>query len=173
MNLKETIRTVPNWPVEGVMFRDITTLLSNPEAFKQACDELYERYKDMKVDKVAGIDARGFIFGAVLAYKLGVAFIPVRKPGKLPYKCVEEEYEKEYGKDKICMHEDAISKGDKILLIDDLIATGGTAKAAANLIEKMRGEVVECAFLIGLPDLKGIELLKKYKVFTMMDFEGE
>ena len=173
MDLKSKIRTVPHWPVEGVMFRDITTLLQDGEAFKQACDELYKRYKNMKIDIVVGIESRGFIFGSVLAYKLGVGFVPIRKPGKLPYKTISEEYEKEYGKDKIIIHADAIKKGDKVLLVDDLIATGGTCSAAVRLIEKLGGELVECAFLIDLPDLKGRDKLKGYKVFTMMAFEGE
>ena len=151
MDLKSKIRTVPHWPVEGVMFRDITTLLQDGEAFKHACNEMYKRYKDMKIDVVVGIESRGFVFGSVLAYLLGVGFVPVRKPGKLPYKTVSEEYEKEYGKDKIIMHSDSIKKGQKVLLVDDLIATGGTAAAAARLIEKLGGEVIECAFLIDLP----------------------
>jgi len=167
------VRDVPDFPKKGIMFRDITTLLQDGEAFKQACNELYNRYKNIKIDVVVGIESRGFIFGSVLAYLLGVGFVPVRKPGKLPYKTVSEEYEKEYGKDKIIMHEDSIKKGQKVLLVDDLIATGGTCSAAVRLIEKLGGEIVECAFLIDLPDLKGKEKLKGYKVFTMMEFEGE
>jgi len=173
MNIKEKIRTVPNWPIEGVMFRDITTLIQDGPAFKQVCDELYNRYKDMKIDFIVGIESRGFIFGAVLAYKLGIGFVPIRKPGKLPSKTISAEFEKEYGKDKMEIHEDAIKKGDKVLLIDDLIATGGTISAATNLIEQLGGEVVECAFIIDLPDLKGKEKIKGYKIFTMMEFEGE
>ncbi len=173
MNLKEKIRTVPHWPVEGVMFRDITTLLQDPKAFKNACDELYKRYKDEHIDVVVGIESRGFIFGAVLAYKLGVGFVLLRKPGKLPHKTTSEEFTKEYGKDKIEIHTDAIKKGDKVLLVDDLIATGGTTSAAVRLIEKLGGKIVECAFLIDLPDLKGKEKLKGYKIFSLMQFEGE
>lgn len=173
MNIKEKIRTVPHWPVEGVMFRDITTLLQDPEAFRHVCDELYGRYKDEKIDVVVGIEARGFIFGAVLAYKLGVGFVPIRKKGKLPHKTVAHTYQKEYGPDTIEVHEDAIKKGDKVLLIDDLIATGGTVDAATKLIEKLGGKIVECAFIIDLPDLKGKEKLKGYKIFTMCEFEGE
>jgi len=173
MNLKETIRTVPNWPIEGVMFRDITTLLSNGKAFKQCCDELYERYKDMNIDVIAGIESRGFIFGSALAYKLGIGFIPIRKPGKLPAETVKEEYELEYGKDAVEIHKDAIKKGDKVLVIDDLIATGGTISAAVKLVEKLGGEIVECSFIIDLPDLKGTKKLKGYKIFSMMKFEGE
>ncbi len=173
MDIKAKIRTVPHWPVEGVMFRDITTLLVDGRAFKHVCDELYNRYKDMEVDVVVGIESRGFIFGSVLAYKLGVGFVPIRKPGKLPYKTISAEFEKEYGKDKMEVHEDAIKKGDKVLLVDDLIATGGTVSAATSLIEKLGGEVVECAFIIDLPDLKGKEKLKGYKIFSMCEFEGE
>ena len=173
MDLKSKIRTVPHWPIEGVMFRDITTLLQDGPAFKQACDDLHKRYKDEKIDAVVGLESRGFIFGAVLAYKLGVSFVPIRKPGKLPSKTISAEFEKEYGKDKMEIHADAIKKGDKVLIVDDLIATGGTISAAVKLVEQLGGEVVECAFLIDLPELKGKEKIKGYKIFTMMDFEGE
>ncbi len=173
MDIKSKIRTVPHWPVKGVMFRDITTLLQEGEAFKEVCDELYERYKDRNIDVVVGLEARGFIFGSVLAYKLGVGFVPIRKPGKLPYKTVSVEYQKEYGKDKIEIHEDAIKPGAKVLIVDDLIATGGTSSAAVQLVEKVGGHVEECAFVIDLPDLKGKEKIRGYKIFTMVEFEGE
>jgi len=173
MNLKEKIRTVPHWPIEGVMFRDITTLLQDPEAFKETCDMLYNRYRDMKVEKVVAIDARGFIFGAVLAYKLNVGFVPVRKAGKLPYKTISEPYTLEYGKDIVEMHIDAIQKGERVLVVDDLIATGGTISAATKLVEKLEGEIVECVFIVELPDLNGMEKIKKYKAFTLTEFEGE
>ena len=173
MNLKDTIRTVPNWPIEGVMFRDITTLTQNPEALKKACDIFYERYKDMKLDKIVGIDARGFIFGSILAYKLGIGFIPVRKKGKLPYKTISATYSLEYGEDTVEMHVDAIKKGERVVIVDDLIATGGTMHAATRLVEQLEGEIVECAFIIDLPDLKGKEKIKNYKVFCLMEFEGE
>ncbi|MEW5908173.1 MAG: adenine phosphoribosyltransferase [Thermodesulfobacteriota bacterium] len=173
MNLKDAIRTVPHWPIEGVMFRDITTLLQNPASFKAACDQFYKRYKTMKIDKVVGIDARGFIFGAVLAYKLNVGFVPIRKKGKLPYKTVSAEYTLEYGTAIVEIHEDAIQQGDRVLIVDDLIATGGTISAATKLVEKLGGEVVECAFLIGLPELKGWEAIRGYKTFTLTEFEGE
>jgi len=173
MDLKSKIRTVPHWPIEGVMFRDITTLLQDPEAFKYCCDELYNRYKDQKIDVVVGIEARGFIFGAVLAYKLGCSFVPVRKKGKLPHKTVSHTYEKEYGPDTIEMHEDAVKKGDKVLVVDDLLATAGTSEASIKLIEKLGGEIIESAFVIDLPDLKGRERLKGYKVFSLVSFEGE
>ncbi len=173
MDLKATIRTVPNWPIEGVMFRDITTLTQNHAAFREVCDLLYERYKDMGLDKVAGIDARGFIFGSVLAYKLGVGFVPVRKKGKLPFDTVSATYSLEYGEDTVEMHVDAVARGEKVVIVDDLIATGGTMRAAAQLVEKLGGEVVECTFIIDLPDLKGKEKLEGYKVFSLMEFEGE
>lgn len=173
MNLKDKIRTVPNWPIEGVMFRDITTLLLEPEAFREACDLLYERYKDMEIDKVVAIDARGFIFGAVLAYKLNVGFVPVRKEGKLPYKTISESYTLEYGENVVEVHKDAIEKNERILVVDDLMATGGTISAATKLVEKLEGEIVECVFLVELPDLKGREKIKNYKVFTLTEFEGE
>jgi adenine phosphoribosyltransferase len=173
MDLKSKIRTVPHWPIKGVMFRDITTLLQDGEAFKECCDKLYERYKDQEIDVVVALDARGFIFGSVLAYKLGIGFVPVRKKGKLPYKTTGYTYQKEYGPDTIEIHTDAIKRGDKVLIVDDLIATGGTASAAAQLVEKLGGEIIECAFVIDLPDLKGKEKLKGYKIYTMMEFEGE
>lgn len=173
MNLKDTIRTVPHWPVHGVMFRDITTLTQNPEALRAACDLFYDRYKDQRIDKIVGIDARGFIFGAILAYKLGVGFVPVRKKGKLPYKTIQATYSLEYGEDTVEMHIDALKKGERVVIVDDLIATGGTMSAATQLVEQLGGEIVECAFIIDLPDLKGKEKLKNYKVFCLMEFEGE
>ena len=173
MNLKEKIRTVPHWPIKGVMFRDITTLLQDPAAFKETCDMLYDRYQDMEIEKVVAIDARGFIFGAVLAYKLNVGFVPVRKAGKLPYKTISESYTLEYGKSIVEMHIDAIKKGERVLVVDDLIATGGTISAATKLVEKLEGEIVECVFIVELPDLKGMDKIKKYNAFTLTEFEGE
>lgn len=173
MDLRETIRTVPNWPIEGVMFRDLTTLMQDPAAFRASCDILYERYKNMDIDKIVGIDARGFVFGAVLAYKMNVGFVPVRKKGKLPYKTITEEYTLEYGSAVVEMHQDAIKKGEKVLIVDDLIATGGTIAAAVNLVEKLGGKVIECAFIVELPDLRGREKIQKYKVFAVTEFEGD
>jgi len=173
MNLKDTIRTIPNWPIEGVMFRDITTMLQDPDAFKMACDAFYDRYKDMKIDKIAGIDARGFIFGAVLAYRLHIGFVPIRKKGKLPFKTVSAAYSLEYGENIVEIHEDAIQKGEKVLIVDDLIATGGTVYAATQLVEQLGGKVVECAFVVELPDLKGREKIKNYNIFCLVEFEGE
>jgi len=173
MNLKEKIRTVPNWPIKGVMFRDITTLLQDPQAFRAACDAFYNRYKGMQIDKVVGIDARGFVFGAVLAYKLNVGFIPVRKKGKLPAETICESYSLEYGTDVLEMHADAIHTGERVLVVDDLIATGGTIAATIKLVENLGGEVVECVFLVELPDMQGREKIKDYRIFTLIEFEGE
>jgi len=173
--IKDKIRTIPHWPKQGVMFRDITTLLKDSDGLKNMIDLLVERYKNIPIDVVVGIESRGFITGAILAYKLGVGFVPIRKPGKLPAETVSEEYELEYGKDKIEMHTDAINKGDKVLLSDDLLATAGTALAACKLIEKLGGEVVECSFIVDLPELGGKKKLedKGYKVFNLVEFEGE
>jgi adenine phosphoribosyltransferase len=173
MNLKDKIRTIPNWPIQGVMFRDITTMLQDPDAFKAACDAFYDRYKEMKIDKIAGIDARGFIFGAVLAYRLHVGFVPIRKKGKLPYKTVRTAYSLEYGENVVEIHEDAIQKGERVLIVDDLIATGGTVCAATRLVEQLGGQVVECAFVVELPDLKGRERIKDYKIYCLTEFEGQ
>ncbi|RLC99884.1 MAG: adenine phosphoribosyltransferase [Chloroflexi bacterium] len=173
MNLKDKIRTVPNYPIDGVMFRDITPLLQDPEAFMKACDQLYNRYKDINIDKVVGIDARGFIFGAVLAYKLKKGFVPVRKKGKLPYKTISKRYSLEYGENIVDIHEDAIQKGENVLIVDDLLATGGTIGAAKDLVKMLGGVIVECAFIIELPDLKGREKIKGHNVFSLIEFEGE
>ena len=157
------------------MFRDITTLLKDPLGLKLMINELADRYKGMQIDKIAGIEARGFIVGAPLAYLLGLGFVPIRKKGKLPAETIGHDYELEYGTDRIEIHTDAISKGDRVLLVDDLIATGGTAEAATHLIEGMGGEVLECAFVIDLPDLGGKIRLQKlgYSVFALAEFEGE
>jgi adenine phosphoribosyltransferase len=173
--IKEKIRTVPHWPKEGIMFRDITTLLKDNEGFNRTINLFFERYRDMRIDLVAGIESRGFITGAALAHKLGVGFVPIRKPGKLPAETIAEEYELEYGKDKVEVHLDAIKAGDQVLLVDDLIATGGTALAACNLIRKLGGEVVECSFIIDLVDIGGKKKLTNagFRVFTLVEFEGE
>jgi adenine phosphoribosyltransferase len=171
--IRSKVRTVPNWPIDGVMFRDITTILTDAKAFRETCDIFYDRYINESIDKIVGIDARGFLFGAVLAYKMGIGLVPVRKKGKLPYKTIEESYSLEYGEATIAIHEDAIEKGDRVVIVDDLIATGGTIGAAANLVEKLGGEIVECAVVIELPDLKGREKLGKHKIFAIMEFEGD
>jgi adenine phosphoribosyltransferase len=175
MPVKSRIRTVPHYPKQGIMFRDITTLLKDPIGLRVTIDELARRYADMKIDKIAGIEARGFILGAPLAYVLGKGFIPIRKKGKLPAETIGHDYELEYGTDRIEIHTDAIAPGEKVLLVDDLIATGGTAEAACKLIEKMGGEVVECCFVIDLPDIGGRARLEKHghNVFALCEFEGD
>ena len=157
------------------MFRDITTLLKDARGFRRVIDELVQRYTGVPIDVVVGLDARGFIIGGALAHQLGKGFVPVRKAGKLPAETMSHEYELEYGKDKVEIHRDAINKGDRVLVVDDLIATGGTCLAAANLVRKLGGEVVECAFIVELPELKGRERLEKdgCKVFSLVQFEGE
>jgi len=173
--MKSKIRTVPHWPKKGIMFRDITTLLKDRDCFKRMVRLFVERYKDVDIDVVVGIEARGFITGAIIAHELGVGFVPLRKPGKLPAETLSMEYELEYGTDKIEVHADAIQKGNKVLLVDDLIATGGTALAACNLIKKLEGEIVECCFIIDLPDIGGKKKLEDagFKVFNLVEFEGE
>ena len=173
IDLKSYIRSIPNFPIEHITFRDITTLMQDPEAFQEANNQFYDRYKDQNIDKVVGIDARGFVFGAILAYRLNVGFIPVRKKGKLPFKTISEKYSLEYGTAEVEIHEDAIAKGERVVVIDDLIATGGTIAAAIKLVEKLGGQVVECAFVVELPELKGRELIKNHKVFSLIEFEGE
>jgi len=173
MNLKDTIRSIPHWPIESVTFRDITTLMQNPDAFKYACDVLYERYKNQKIDKIVAIDARGFVFGGVLAYKLNVGFVPVRKKGKLPSSTIQADYTLEYGVNTVEMHNDSISKSERVVIVDDLIATGGTIAAAVKLVKQLGGQVIECAFIVELPDLKGREKISEQTVFSMVQFEGE
>ena len=175
MDLKSVIRTIPNWPKHGVMFRDITTLLKDAKAFNYVVDKLYERYKNARIDLVAGIESRGFILGGAIASKLHKGFIPIRKEGKLPHKTEKESYDLEYGRATVEIHIDAIPKGFKILLVDDLIATAGTLVAAINLIQKLGGHVVECAVIIELPDLHGREKIEKkgYKLFSLVQFEGK
>jgi len=173
MELKDSIRSIPGWPIDGVTFRDITTLMQDPQAYRNTCDVFYNRYKKLKIDKVVGIDARGFVFGAVLAYQLSVGFVPVRKKGKLPHKTVTEQYTLEYGKNTVEMHEDAITEGEKIVIVDDLIATGGTIEAAVKLVKKLGGDILECAFIVELPELNGRDKIKDQKIFTICEFEGE
>lgn len=174
MPVKSRIRTIPHYPRHGIQFRDITTLLNDPVGFRIAIDELVTRYAGQKIDKIAAIESRGFIVGAPLAYRLGIGFVPIRKQGKLPAQTIGHDYELEYGADRIEMHVDAISKGERVLMVDDLIATGGTAEAACALIAKLGGEVVECAFLVDLPEVGGRRRLEQQgrKVFTLCTFEG-
>ena len=175
MTIKSLIRTIPHYPKHGVQFRDITTLLKDPLGLKVTVDELFKRYENQRIDKVVGIESRGFMVGTPLAYKLGVGFVPVRKGGKLPAETLGHDYELEYGSDRVEIHTDAIEKGERILLVDDLIATGGTALAAAALIQKLGGDVVECAVIIELISLGGRKRLeaKSHKLFVLCEFEGD
>ena len=157
MNLKDAIRTIPDFPKPGIMYRDITTLLTNRKALKQSIADLAAPYKEMNIDNVAGIEARGFIFGTAVAYELGAGFVPIRKKGKLPFDTYEQDYQLEYGQDTIEMHADSIRKGERVLVVDDLIATGGTAEAAIKLIQKTGAEIVGAAFVVDLPDLGGLK----------------
>jgi len=173
--IKNSIKSIPDYPIPGIMFRDITSLIENGEAFSTTINLLVERYKDKKIDKVVGTEARGFIFGAPLAAAIGAGFVPVRKPGKLPRTTVHENYELEYGTDTLHIHSDAIADGERVLLVDDLLATGGTAQASVKLIQRSGGIVIECAFVIELPALKGADKLSALDVphFSLIEFEGE
>jgi adenine phosphoribosyltransferase len=172
--IRSHIRTVPDWPAPGVMFRDITPLLSNPRVFRVLIDQFVHRYFELRPQVVAGLDARGFILGSVVAYELGVGFVPIRKKGKLPFTTVEETYELEYGSATVEVHTDAVKPGDRVLLIDDLIATGGTMMAGKKLIERLGGEVIEGAAIVDLPELGGSDKLRAagLPLFTLVDFEG-
>lgn len=172
--IRRHIRTVSDWPEPGVQFRDITPLLQNPKTMRVLIDILVHRYIDARLDLVAGIDARGFIIGAVVAYELNLGFIPIRKKGKLPFTSIGEEYDLEYGSATVELHSDACGPGDRVLLIDDLIATGGTMMAGRKLIERLGGHVVEGAAIVDLPDLGGSERLRAagLTVYTMVDFAG-
>ncbi|ONI43978.1 adenine phosphoribosyltransferase [Candidatus Epulonipiscioides gigas] len=170
MDLKKLIRDIPDFPEDGILFRDITTLLKNPEGLTHSVDLLCDKVKDLDFDLVLGPESRGFIFGVPVAYKLKKGFIPIRKPGKLPYKTHKQSYELEYGKNTLEIHSDAIEVGQKVIIIDDLLATGGTLKAMVDLIAKLGGEVVMIACLIELIDLKGRELLKDINVETLLKY---
>jgi len=172
-DLKKYIRSIRDFPIKGIMFRDITTLLKDPVAVKDTLNQLLFFVKDQRIDKVVGIESRGFIFGAMLANELKAGFVPVRKPGKLPAEKESQTYQLEYGLDKIEIHKDAISNGDKVLIHDDLLATGGTAEAACKLIEKLGGDVVQISFIIELAFLNGREKLRKYKVNSLITYEDE
>jgi adenine phosphoribosyltransferase len=170
MNLKSFIRDIPDFPTKGVVFRDITPLLKDPDALKYAENALLQLLGNTKVDKVVGMESRGFFFAPILAIRLHAGFVPVRKAGKLPYKTIKQEYDLEYGTDTLEMHADAVSKGDRVLVHDDVLATGGTAKATCKLIEKMGGEIVQCNFLLELDMLKGIDKLLDYKVKSLLHY---
>jgi adenine phosphoribosyltransferase len=173
--VKSRIRTLPHYPQRGVMFRDITTLLKDPLGFRVTISEFVNRYQGVRIDKVAAIEARGFIIGSALAYQLQAGFVPIRKQGKLPAATIGHDYALEYGADRVEMHADALAQGEQVLLVDDLIATGGTAEAAVKLIETAGAKIVECCFVIDLPDLGGRKRLEKHgqKVFTLCEFEGD
>lgn len=170
--LEKAIRNIADFPKPGIIFRDITTLIKDKAAFKKAVNLLANKYKGKKIDKVIGVEARGFIFGAAIAYKIGAGFVPVRKKGKLPCKTISATYELEYGTDTLEIHEDAIAPGEKILIIDDLLATGGTVKAVTELINKLGGQIKAIGFVVELVDLKGREKLKDYPVFSLVKFAG-
>lgn len=174
-DIKRYIRTIPDYPKKGVQFRDITTLMASPHGLRASVDELMWPFLEVEVDFVIGIEARGFILGGAIAHELGKGFVPIRKKGKLPWKTIGKEYALEYGIDRIEMHSDAIGKGDRVLMIDDLIATGGTADAATDLIHESGGEIVAAAFVIDLPDLGGAQKLREkgLKVHTLVEFEGD
>ncbi len=168
MNIKEFIREIPDFPKEGILFKDITPILHNPETYNYVIDKMVEYYSDFEIDYVAAIEARGFLFGPQIAMRLNKGFIPIRKPGKLPAEVISAEYELEYGTNTIEIHKDAVKPGDKILLIDDLLATGGTTRAAINLIEKLEGEVVGIGFLLELLALEGRAELKGYDIYSLI-----
>jgi adenine phosphoribosyltransferase len=172
--IRAHIRTVPDWPAPGVQFRDITPLLSTPRVFRVLIDEFVHRYFDPRPDVIAGLDARGFIIGSVVAYELNVGFVPIRKKGKLPFTTVEETYELEYGSATVEMHTDAVRPGDRVVLIDDLIATGGTMMAGRRLLERLGATVIEGAAIVDLPELGGSARLRDsgLALFTLVDFEG-
>ena len=170
MDLAKMIRNIPDFPVKGILFRDITTLIKDPDAFQEVIDRLLDRYIEEDIDAVAAIESRGFIFGAPLAYELAAGFVPIRKPDKLPAEKISASYTLEYGTNTLEMHQDAIEPGQRILLVDDLIATGGSAKAAVELIEKLGGEVVGIVFVIELQDLNGVDKLENYDIFSLIKF---
>ncbi len=171
MELENKIRTVPDFPKKGIMFRDITTLLKDKQAFAQVVEMFYEHYKEKRIDKVVSVESRGFIFGSVLAYKLGAGFVPIRKPGKLPAEVIHQEYQLEYGTDSMEMHTDAINPGERILVHDDLLATGGTVAAACRLVENLGGNVEGICFLIELTPLNGRSTIPNRDVFSLIRYD--
>jgi len=174
MDLKSTIRTIPDYPKPGIMFRDVTTLIENADALREASRLLAEPYRNIGISKVAGIEARGFIFGVAVALELGAGFIPLRKPGKLPAETISETYSLEYGEDELHMHVGTVAEGEKVLLIDDLIATGGTAQAGLKLLRRSKADIVAAAFVVDLPELGGADKLRAegVDVFALLDFDG-
>jgi len=172
-NVKQYIREVPDWPKSGVNFKDITPLLQDAKIFKTLIDSLTEPYSDKKIDKIVVIDARGFLLGTAMAYKLGCGVSLVRKKGKLPYKTIEESYEKEYGPDTLTMHADAVTLNEKVLIVDDLMATGGTMQATVNMVEKLGGEIIGISVIVDLPFLGGSEKFKKYNFKSLVSYQSE
>ncbi|HED31153.1 MAG TPA: adenine phosphoribosyltransferase [Prosthecochloris aestuarii] len=177
MPIKSRVRTIPDYPKKGIMFRDITTLLKDPVGFRLVIDQITQHYLEhgINFDMIVGMEARGFILGGALSYTLGKGFVPIRKPGKLPGEVIDQEYQLEYGTDKVEMHIDAIDKGTRVLIVDDLLATGGTAMAGAALVEKVGGTVTDMAFIVNLPDIGGQKKLEDngYRLFCLTEFEGE
>ena len=173
-DLKATVRTIPDYPKPGILFRDITTLLGDARSFRRAVDELVQPWAGSKIDKVAGIEARGFIIGGAVAHQVSAGFVPIRKKGKLPFTVIGEEYDLEYGKDRIEIHTDAVSRGDHVVVVDDLIATGGTCFAAIKLLERAGAKVIGCLFVIDLPELGGADKIRALgkEVTTLVSFEG-
>jgi adenine phosphoribosyltransferase len=174
MDFKSVIRTIPDYPKPGIMFRDITTLLGNPRAFRSVVDQMVQPYAGVRVDKVAGLEARGFILGGAVAHQLSTGFVPIRKKGKLPYAVLGEDYYLEYGQDRVEIHIDALNPGDNVLLVDDLVATGGTAMAGIRLMERAGARVIGCSFVIDLPELGGADKLRAMgkPVHALVAFEG-
>ena len=172
--VQDYIRTIPDFPHEGIMFRDVTTLFADPRGFRMAVDQLLHPYAGARIDKVVGLEARGFILGGAVAHQLSVGFVPVRKAGKLPGKVISQAYELEYGSAEVELHDDAIAAGEKVLVVDDLLATGGTAEAGIKLIERLGGEIVSCAFIVDLPELGGRRKLEAMgmDVHTICEFDG-
>jgi len=175
MDITKYIRNIPDYPKKGVMFRDVTTLWADPRGFRRVVDELVQPYAGTTIDKVVGIESRGFVIGGAVAHQLSVGFIPVRKKGKLPWKTIGEEYELEYGTDTLEIHQDAIAKGEKVLIVDDLVATGGTVEAAVKLVRRSGGNVVGCSLIIDLPFLGGADKIRALDVpvMTLCSFDGE
>jgi adenine phosphoribosyltransferase len=170
LRLEDYIRSIPDFPKAGILFRDITTLLKDKKAFKEAVNTLANKYKNKKIDVVVAVEARGFILGGAIAHKLNAGFVPVRKKGKLPYKTNSATYELEYGTDTLEMHQDAIKTNDNVLIVDDLLATGGTVKAVTDLVRQLQGKIVGIAFLIELTDLRGIDKLREYPVYSLIKY---
>ena len=175
MSIKSKIRAVKDYPIDGIMYRDITTLFKDPEGLREAINLFSDRYKDLKIDKIVAIESRGFLIGAPLAYLLNVGLVLIRKPGKLPAKTFKQDYTLEYGVDQIEIHTDAIEEGERVLIVDDLIATGGTVEAAVKLVQKMKADIIECCFIIDLPDIGGSKKLKSMgqNVFSLCEFDGD